>query len=99
MLTRKSKDKWRERVYYECEMGNALDRMLSVAERAVDIFDRVQGNRSDGGRMRVRTARRDFRVIAAHEESGEPCWVVTNGYDRAVCNSPTFAEKVKEVVG
>ena len=41
-----------------------------------------------------------YRIVESHDGStGEVRYVVTNGRDRAECNSATFAQKVKDCLG
>jgi cyanophycinase-like exopeptidase len=41
-----------------------------------------------------------YRIVESHDGgTGEVRYVVTNGRDRAECNSATFAQKVKDCLG
>ncbi len=77
--------------------------MLGLADDAVSSLERIlfvgprrdERNRQPAGSSRRATGSRRFRVVEAIEPDGKSSWVVTNGYDRAVCNSAQFAEQVK----
>ncbi len=84
-------------------MGSALERILGVAEDAVSAVERMllvaptageRGKRPLAAMNRERSARR-FCVLEVIEPTGELSWVVSNGYDRATCNSAAFAERVR----
>jgi hypothetical protein len=72
-------------------MGCALERNLGVAEGAVDAFGLPQQRRP--------STRSDAGVLEVIEPTGELSRVVSNGCDRATCNSAAFAKRVKVSLG
>ncbi len=55
----------------------------------------------DQGGQRGRRGQRGhvYQIIEAIEDDGTQIWVVTNGTDRAVCNSSKLAERVRVALG
>jgi len=85
-------------------MGSAFLRLLEIADDAVGAVERilfVAPRRAEPTLQAVAASQRRasgpprFRVVEVIEPTGESSWVVTNGYQRAVCNSAQFAEQVK----
>ena len=84
-------------------MESAFLRMLGLAEGAVSAVERVLRVAPASGGLRrqaLASTRRErsahsFCVLEVIEPTGELSWVVSDGYDRATCNSAAFAERVK----
>jgi len=50
--------------------------------------------------LRANAGHGAYRIVESHDGgTGEVRYVVTNGRDRAECNSATFAQKVKDCLG
>jgi hypothetical protein len=86
-------------------MGSRLERILGFAEGAVGAVERLLlvaapsvESSDQPGAFGPRAARR-FDVLEVIEPTGELSWVVSNGEDRATCNSAAFAERVKVSLG
>jgi hypothetical protein len=87
--------------------------MLDVAEGAVDMVERVlrvasphaecdsssSTRRAPSSAASAARFARGFDVLAVIEPTGERSWVVSNGDDRATCNSAAFAERVRVSLG
>jgi hypothetical protein len=74
---------------------SAVERMLIIAPPARRVS---RGRHADPTAFTQRPVR-SFQVLEVIEETGELSWVVSNGYDRAVCNSAALAERVKVALG
>jgi hypothetical protein len=86
-------------------MSGVLVRIVGFAESAVDAFERALLRNASSAVATPPPAAspqrrgRRFRVLEVIEDSGVVSWVVSNGYDRATCNSAAFAERVKVSLG
>ena len=83
-----------------------MERVLAFAEGAVSVVERMmvpaparaESRPPLASTRRERNARR-FCVLEVIEPTGELSWVVSDGYDRATCNSAAFAEVVRVSLG
>lgn len=86
-------------------MGSALERILGFAEGAVGLVERAllvgspRGELLERSTASTRRTVRAFDVLEVIEPDGEVSWVVSNGCDRATCNSAAFAERVRMSLG
>jgi hypothetical protein len=87
------------------EPGNlnaGIDRAFAMADRGVAAIGELLGVSAPKAREQVRRAGvtmsrwRIDEVTDAH--SGQPVWIVTNGLDRAECNTPEFATRVLDAL-
>ena len=84
-------------------MESAFLRMLGLAVGAVSALERIllvapasdERPRQALASMRRERSARSFCVLEVIEPTGELSWVVSDGYDRATCNSAALAERVK----
>ena len=83
-------------------MGSALESVIGLTEGIVGVVERVLLV-APTCRAPTRWPHIDARGASmswrSSEPSGELSWVVSNGDDRATCNSAAFAERVKVCLG
>ena len=79
-----------------------MERVLGFAEDAVGFVERallVAPPSSERLGALTRKTERRFDILEVIEPTGELSWVVSNGHDRATCNSAAFAERVRVSLG